>query len=746
MKRLIQGENLLLLLAFATLIGGGAFAQQSPTSPNAGEGPRLGGPQRSLDGSEGGATVQPRSGSGDISRGEQFEVLSAEGVTAAVPGARVFSLDAVAFDPIRDRQLEYGPLPASVQSATMSLAGPSPALEFLSNLSKVTNWNIVASPGVEEVTLNYYSQKMTPVQAAAILRFNDLFYRFDPEVNFLFVMTKDEYLSDEFGEIQRIDYDVRYANLSDMEVVLGALLSPKGRLIADPRTSKLIVFDVPENLRYMEQAAREVDVERASQTYELKNMNVEAIFDTVELLLSERGQMNLDPRTNLLVVYDRPERLKNIGDVLGQLDKKLETRSWVLQYADPAEVAEQLARLVPESMGAITVNQAIHQITVTATPWRLEDIDARITAWDSKRRQVQIEAYLATISTSAMRQLGFQWNLDTTISGNPFTADLGSALPDAIQTVTFDSNNLDVTLQALDTTGDATILAHPRITVQDGEIARFERATQVPFTQSTAQFGNSSNSNLNTVSTIDFIDVGTILSVLPRISQEDTILLDVEAEDSTFETVEFISNDTVTQAPQKTQSKASTQVLVRDGETLVLGGLRVSNSTNSNNRVPILGEVPVVGLLFRSTQRARDDAELLIFITPTIVGELTAPEADAVVQFDDRKAEMLWDDQKSTLERAMERVNGKQDEIRVAVGASGDVAVNGQRTSVGALRTSWLAEENPGRKTVVLRTHPRAPEEVSMQLMNSAMEAGMKLDFDDARFPSVPREAAPVEP
>ena len=89
----------------------------------------------------------------------------------------------------------------------------------------------------------------------------------------------------------------------------------------------------------------------------------------------------------------------------------------------------------------------------------------------------------------------------------------------------------------------------------------------------------------------------------------------------------------------------------------------------------------------------------------------------------------------------MDQIDGKRNEIRVAIGASGAVAVNGERTTLTALRTSWLAERWPGRKTVVLRAHPSAPDELALKVMNIAMEAGIKLEHNDRSFNAVPTES-----
>jgi type II secretory pathway component GspD/PulD (secretin) len=530
--------------------------------------------------------------------------------------------------------------------------------------------------------------------------------------------------------------------------VLTALLSAKGRLIADPVSSKLIVHDTQDNIASMRRALAEIDAPQETRAYGLEHVDADALAQTVEALLTEAGRLSVDPRSNTLVVQDRPERLDRIAEIVTLLDQQLETRSWILDYADPVEVANNVAALVPEAMGTIVVNEAIHQITVTATPYRLNDIDRRVNAWDEKRRQVQIEAYLATASRNIIRDLAINWAYAASISGNPLTMTVGSLvdLPGedddsaggAGSALTFSGDRLDTVINVLNTSNDATILAHPRITVQDGEEASFENTTNVPFASSTTVFNTNANfANSNTQ--IDFIEVGTVLRVTPRISTEDNILLQLEAEDSTFVSVEIFANGEVNTLPQKTQNRAETQVLVHNEETIVLGGLRTSNLSDTVDRVPILGELPIIGRAFRSTGKNHQDRELLIFLTPTIVGESTQPETVRLARVEDSIAGTLRQDAKTTLGRIAHKIDQGGSEFTVSIGQSGGLLAEGEPITLDGLRSVVAELPDPATKTMLLREHPRAPKEVVAQVSDIGKERGLKVEFDERRFPFVPR-------
>jgi len=415
-----------------------------------------------------------------------------------------------------------------------------------------------------------------------------------------------------------------------------------------------------------------------------------------------------------------------------------------------------VADLVPESMGAIFINEKNHQITITATPQRLNLVDERINGWDKMRKQVQIEAYLVTAARNVLRDIGISWIYSTTANGDPINVDVGDVVPGAevdpitglldlgakigSQRISYITHDFAAVVDTLDASSDATILAHPRITVQDGEEANFENVTQVPFASSTTRFNNTGVGNNNTTSTqIEFIDVGTILKVTPRIASDDNILLDISAEDSSFETVVILTDGIPSTLPQKTQNKAVTQVMVKNKETLVLGGLRTTNFRESEDRVPLLAGLPVIGRIFRSTKKDHADRELLIFLTPTIVDTTTQPEAVKLAEFDDEIAEIMRSDAKTTLGRILDKMNNGRRDIPISIGQTGGLLAEGDIVTLPELKTLLQDLKHPHSKKIILREHPAAPPNLSMEITEIAMDRGIKMKFDTVRVPIVPR-------
>ncbi len=731
------------VILVAALVAMDAAAQQSPTRPGGRRGPQLG----ELEGAM--QAVEPTDGRGGANRGGQpVEVTVTTGTASASP-SRVVSPQG-AFEPGLERPLKYGDAPKADESIKITLTGPMSASEFLDALAVATSWNIASTPKVRETVLEFWTNEITPAQALAILRFNEIYYEYDKEANFLFVLTKEEHVTRAYGSLVQAEFSVNYADLQSIETVLTSLLSAKGRLIADPATSKIIVYDTQDNIDAMRKIMSEIDAPQETRAFQLVHVDAEAMTTSIESLLTESGKLSVDARSNTLVVYDRSQRLDRVAEVLSMLDQELETRSWVLDYADPLTVAEDVGLLVPEAMGSIVVHEDIHQITVTATPYRLNEIDGRIAVWDTKRRQVQIEAYLATMSRNVMRNLNINWSYSANPGGDPLDITVGSLANSDDEdtpagqgtTIDYQGVPLGVVINMLDTTGDATILAHPRITVQDGQEASFDNTTQVPFASSTTTFDNVGGANSN--AQIDFIDVGTRLLVTPRITSVDTILLNIEAEDSTFVSVNVFSNGQLNTLPQKTQNRAQTQVLVHDAETIVLGGLRTSNFSDTVDKVPILGDIPLLGRAFRSTGKDHQDRELLIFMTPTLVGEQTQPEALRLAAVEDSFAQRMRLDDKSYFQRWKHKINNGEEEFAVSVGQTGGIMAEGDDVTMPELLGLIDGVAEPETKTLILREHVRAPKEIASEVADRAMARGMKVQFDELRDPFVPKTAAPV--
>lgn len=778
------------------------------------------------------------------------------------------------FDILFSRKPEYGEVPDVGEPLT--LPGPMSVAEFLEAIHLATNWNILVSEEAQKIQMNFWLIEKKPKEALEVLKFHGLFYEYDENTNFLKVYTKEEWLLKNFGDLKPREFKIKYADISYVEAILSSLLSGIGKMISDTRTGTIYVWDIEDNLNQMEKTVKELDIPLEKKVFQIKHaevsdiesvlssmlspngsllvdtrtsqifvwdspvtlakmeevvthldipletrvfqsqyVDVEELSEPLQSLISQRGVVQLDPRTNTLIVTDLPSRLDRIAEFIQTLDVKLETRTWTINYADIDFIADQIENIVPSEMGQVIVNDAVHQITVTALPSRLDEIDKLIKTWDVKRKQVLIEAYIVEMDTEVERSLGINWSYYGTAGNVPIVIHGGSGVKDIaspsgsgesmsigqlptpiprfgeltldnsgnivrpqLQTIQgkpvidrFIGNNLAVALNYLDKQNKATILASPRVVVQDGEEAVFENATRVPYISGTAGYpptyyyrqtqtttGTGTGTDTTTGGTtsypyyypyyyggyyggynrVEFIDVGTILSVVPRISEDNTILLDISAEDSSYKDKEIKAYDQTSTVPEKTIRHAETQLRVRSGETIVLGGLRKGRSSHLITKTPILGDIPILGKIFRNPSRTAQSSNLLIFITTTIVDEGTHPEAEMLTRAEDKIAEDLRHQSKSLWGKMHDQAYpDRKSEIRLSVGSTGTIFVRGQKITLEELPQILEEEKHKGKKCVLFRKSYRAPTDVVENVKSVISNAGLQIKYDDINEPIV---------
>jgi general secretion pathway protein D len=193
----------------------------------------------------------------------------------------------------------------------------------------------------------------------------------------------------------------------------------------------------------------------------------------------------------------------------------------------------------------------------------------------------------------------------------PGSGALGAGLASGLR-ATIVRGDFRAILSAVDKDDRIRILSTPSVFTANNQEAEIEVTNSIPYLRgTTVGFGGATSSN------VDFIDVGLILNVTPRITAEGMVAVDVYQEDSNLVEFRDVGNDA--QAPVTTQRVTDTSVKLRDGDTLVLSGLQKHSRTNSRSKIPILGDLPLFGPLFRSTVRRDERTELIVFLTPRVI-------------------------------------------------------------------------------------------------------------------------------
>ncbi len=312
----------------------------------------------------------------------------------------------------------------------------------------------------------------------------------------------------------------------------------------------------------------------------------------------------------------------------------------------------------------VTVQPApdINAIVVRGTPAMMATIEELLAELDVRRPQVLIEAAIAEITGDDAESLAVQLGTSGAVlddiegAGTSFSTPgpslgtiltllgvpAGSLLGDGFSGNVAIGDDFSILVQALATSTRANLLSTPQITVVDNGMGEFVAAQEVPFVTGSIL---TSDSGATPYTTIERKDVGITLRVLPRINAGDTIRLDVTQEASSISPVQLSSaSDIITN-----KRSVTTTVLADNGSTIVLGGLTSDNYQQVISAVPILGQIPIIGELFRSRQESHDKRTLFIFLKPTILR--TGEDASAAAA--DRYARLRAEEQENREHHSM---------------------------------------------------------------------------------------------
>ncbi|MEE4192217.1 MAG: type IV pilus secretin PilQ [Halieaceae bacterium] len=327
----------------------------------------------------------------------------------------------------------------------------------------------------------------------------------------------------------------------------------------------------------------------------------------------------------------------------------LQTEFIRIRYARAANVVGLLAAGSEEGgsmvsgRGSVIVDERTNSLIITDTASKLGEIRNLIDRVDIPIRQVMIEARIVIAQSDASRALGIQWggayldiggddvtsvagdldnvvdiNSDITQGNDPTVSfpgallvDLGVAGAAGSFAVGYTSNDLFLAaeLSALESSGNGEVVSQPKVITGDKQQATIKSGTEVPFQESSA----------NGETTVSFKEAVLALDVTPNITPDDRILLDlVINQDSVGE---LVPSGTGGAIPSIDTTQLTTQVLVGNGETVVLGGVFRTEDIESVTKVPFFGDIPYMGNLFKSTNYSSEKTETLIFITPRILAE-----------------------------------------------------------------------------------------------------------------------------
>ncbi|MFP2240804.1 type II secretion system secretin GspD [Pseudescherichia vulneris] len=361
-----------------------------------------------------------------------------------------------------------------------------------------------------------------------------------------------------------------------------------------------------------------------------------------------------DKRTNSLVISGSEKIRNKLKSLVSRLDVEQSTqgntRVFYLKYAKAAKIVEVLTGVSEKiatdkkssSQGSnredvsINADEQTNSVVITADQSTMQELENVIARLDIRRAQVLVEAIIVEVQDGNGLNLGVQWS-NSEVGGQQFTksglpifdvaqgarqfkksGSMGTDNPMASALSSFNGlatgffeGDWSVLLTALSSNNKNDILATPSIVTLDNKEASFNVGQDVPVLS-----GSQTTSGDNVFNTVERKTVGTKLKVTPQINEGDAVLMEIEQEVSSVDTTSGTSSDL---GPTFNTRTIQNAVLVKTGETVVLGGLLDDSSKEQVSKVPLLGDIPVIGQLFRYTSTDISKRNLMVFIRPTII-------------------------------------------------------------------------------------------------------------------------------
>ncbi len=499
--------------------------------------------------------------------------------------------------------------------------------------------------------------------------------------------------------------------------ILRPLIPQYGHLVAHAGSNMLIISDRAANVARMVSIIRRIDMASDSDIEVIALQNASA-SETVRIITaltqSQRADgapmstsLAADARTNsILIGGDKSERLR-LRTLIAHLDTPLKhggnTQVRYLRYADAENLAgklqthfsNQAAGAAGQSATAGTADSVsvwsdvqTNAIVISAPPKMMRSLMQIVDKLDIRRAQVLVEAIIAEVIIDKTKELGVSWAIGGNGDNAPIgmtnfpdfgagvvqlgaaaggdivdpTGLIGEGLTLGIGRVNDTGVSFAAILRALQGDADTNIISTPSIVTTDNEQATLTVGQEVPFVTGSYSNTGSVGGAVNPFQTINREQIGVKLTITPQINETDSLVLDISQEISSIAQSAAGAVDLITN-----QRTIETTVIVDDGEILVLGGLLEDALRESDQRVPILGSIPLIGALFRVRKTDKIKTNLMIFIRATILRDSsqTALETNAKYNLmrdfqqlqQDRGVQLMPDEQRPILPPLDEMTN-----------------------------------------------------------------------------------------
>ncbi|MFA5089231.1 MAG: secretin N-terminal domain-containing protein, partial [Candidatus Omnitrophota bacterium] len=353
-----------------------------------------------------------------------------------------------------------------------------------------------------------------------------------------------------------------------------------------------------------------------------------AALDNIKSAL---GRIIIDEDTGSVVLIDTPQALNEMKKAIARIEEPAEVFTFSLQYARADVVAEKLkARIDANAVGTITADERSNKLVIRAQSGRRKEVEEIIKILDVPTKEVLVEARVLQVVLNPQFDFGIDWDLNFLDSpnrqlrklsfknvalneGGLSTNDNVYAKYGKIAFGDISADAFEVAIRALKQVSDTKILSNPRILVTNNEEARIHVGDTVPYIISTT---SGTGDNAVTSEDVRFVDVGLKLNVTPTINDDGFVTMRLKPEIST---VVGLVDSQGGGIPQVNKTELETTVMIKDGMTIVMGGLKKENKVHIKKGIPFLMDIPYLGHIFSFTSDDVEATEIVIFITPHII-------------------------------------------------------------------------------------------------------------------------------
>jgi len=460
-------------------------------------------------------------------------------------------------------------------------------------------------------------------------------------------------------------FKLKYVDANSVAATLKPLVSPWGHIASNVGTNSLILLDSSSNIAKFSNLLGVLDAQQSQlvqRAFVIRHANiahVEKLLNSAYSDFNSRRPKGLpglfafsDVRTNTLLVMGPDFILNDVAAIVHRVDKPVQARSDNLHlYYPKNNKAVVISKVLNELVSKQKADSADHPVSFTRQVSVVADEEANvlvvsataddyqvllpiIQGLDMRRRQVFIEAAILEISDERVNEFGVDWRITSEDSGstliggsgfgnisatanNPLNPGNGLTIGLVEGTITDPTSgkvlpNIGALVKALRSDNDVNVLSTPNLLVLENEEAEISVGQNVPFLT-----GKQTSDGGNVVQTIERQDVGLKLTVTPRILSDGEVVLDIFNEISSIAQSVAVNQDDTGIITNK--RSIDTSVMLENKQTVVLGGLISEDESETVKRVPVLGSLPVLGQLFRSTERSKTKQNLMVFLRPVVI-------------------------------------------------------------------------------------------------------------------------------